>query len=402
MFNAQRFFMNRFRAYVKETSRYLQYMLNGHTAIALLFLLSAGAYYYQQFLSTLPANFPTVWIIAFFFSLVATYSPIQTFLKEADLVFLLPAEQQMSRYFFNAIFVSYLLQLYLVILVLAVFAPLYAASFGDYRGYWLYAIVLLILKAWNLMATWWMLKIRDKYSRMFDNVARFILQFVLFFFFIEGSPVFAGITTFLLFFLFLYAYYLNMRQKALAWDLLIEKDRMRMRSFYRLANMFTDVPHLKSQVKKRHWLVHLLTARVPFDQKNSYTYLYRITLARSSDYLGMYIRLLVIGLIAIYYIPQQWIAVLIGILFLYLAGLQLMTIWQHHRTVLWIDLYPLSHDARKQAVIRMLQQLLFLQTILFTLTVVVSKDITGSLMMLIGGLLFSLLFVYGYIKGKLK
>ncbi len=401
MFNAHELFMNRFRGFVKETSRYLQYVFNGHTAIAILFLISAGAYYYQQLLSDLPADFPSVWIIAIFFSLVVTYSPVHTLLKEADVMFLLPAEQKMQRYFFNAIVFSYLMQLYLVILTLAVFAPLYQATFGTYKGYWFSAVILLLLKAWNLMANWWMLKIRDKNSRMADFICRFVLQFALFYFFINGLAIFAGITTVLLFVVFLYAYYLSSRQKSIAWDVLVAKDHTRMRSFYRLVSMFTDVPHLKSVVKKRHWLVNLLISSLSFHTKNTYKYLYRITLVRSADYLGIYVRLVLIGMLAIFYIPQQGIAVVIGLLFIYLTAIQLMTLWHHHRTVLWIDLYPISLAFRQQAVLSLLQQLLLVQTALFVGVFILQQNFSGAVIMAAGGILWIILLIRGYIKKKL-
>ncbi|WP_112180094.1 MULTISPECIES: ABC transporter permease [Paraliobacillus] len=403
MFNANHLFRERFRAYLKETSRYIQYMLNGHTAIAILFFISAGAYYYQQILADLPADFPTAWLMAMFFSLVATYSPNQTFLKEADLVFILPAEHRMGVYFRNALLYSYIVQLYLVVLVLAALAPLYFTSFPAQTGstYMLFVLVLLIIKAWNLIASWWMLKIRDKKSRLIDHFARFSVQLVLFYFFINGEHIYAAITTIILFGVFAYDFYLSNRQNVLAWDLLVEKDRMRMRSFYRLANMFTDVPHLKTQVKKRHALAFFLTRWLPFKQVKTYDYLYRITSVRSGDYFGMYVRLLIIGGVVLYYVPNQWMAILFGVLFLYLTGLQLMAMWRHHRTILWMDLYPVTKAVRKRSFITWLYQLMVIQIIIYALVFVLLTDITSMVMMLVGGVAFSILFVHGYVKNKL-
>ncbi|WP_117170833.1 ABC transporter permease [Paraliobacillus sediminis] len=403
MFNANQLFRERFRAYLKEKSRYLQYMLNGHTAIAILFFISAGAYYYQQILADLPANFPTAWLMALFFSLVATYSPNQTFLKEADLVFILPAEHRMGVYFRNALLYSYIIQLYLVVLVLAAVAPLYFTSYPGQTAstYMLFGIVLLIVKAWNLIASWWMLKVRDKTSRYIDHFVRFSLQFVLFYFFINGEHMYASITTLILFGVFAYDFYLSNKQNVLAWDLLVEKDRMRMRSFYRLANMFTDVPHLKTQIKKRHALVYLLTSWLPFKQVKTYDYLYRITSLRSGDYFGMYVRLLIIGGVVIYYVPNQWMGVLFGILFLYLTGLQLMAMWRHHRTTLWMDLYPVSIAVRKRSFINWFYQLMLIQTIIYAAVFVLLKDSAGVAIMLVGGIVFSIVFVQGYVKNKM-
>ena len=48
------------------------------------------------------------------------------------------------------------------------------------------------------------------------------------------------------------------RNKGIKWEFLIEQDERRMTAFYRLANMFTDVPKLKNKVKRREWLDGLL------------------------------------------------------------------------------------------------------------------------------------------------
>ncbi|PAF11597.1 hypothetical protein CHH61_26455, partial [Shouchella clausii] len=55
------------------------------------------------------------------------------------------------------------------------------------------------------------------------------------------------------------------RDKGLKWEYLIDQEERRMTSFYRLANMFTDVPKLKDRVKRRKWLDWLLSG-IPFKQ----------------------------------------------------------------------------------------------------------------------------------------
>src|SRR5690625_7187672 len=88
-----------------------------------------------------------------------------------------------------------------------------------------------------------------------------------------------------------------------AWEVIIENERNIMQAFYRLANMFTDVPHMRNPVKKRTWLVSIVK-NVPFTKQYTYDYLYRITFIRSGDYLGMYISLMIIGGLVIFYIPN--------------------------------------------------------------------------------------------------
>ena len=112
MFDSHEFYKKRFSSHLKETGRYLKYIFNGHMAFAILFFISASAYYYQQWLTELPANFPTALIIGITFGLIVSYSPVRTLLKEPDLVFLIVAETKMGAYFRNALIYSFVIQLY--------------------------------------------------------------------------------------------------------------------------------------------------------------------------------------------------------------------------------------------------------------------------------------------------
>src|SRR5690625_6758690 len=102
-----------------------------------------------------------------------------------------------------------------------------------------------------------------------------------------------------------------------------------MQSFYRLANLFTDVPHIKSRMKKRKWLVACVNRFIPFKNKYTFDYLYRITFFRSGDYLGMYIRLLVIGGLLIYFIPNEWMKLIFFLLFIYMCLFILYILYIH-------------------------------------------------------------------------
>lgn len=400
MFDSNAFFKNRFSEHLKETSRYLRYMFTGHLMIAMLFFISAIAVYYQQWLANLPDNFPTAWVVGIAFGLVASYSPVRTLLKEPDLVFLIAAESKMTAYFRNALLYSFVIQLYLVLIVAAAFGPLYSATYPNSQGYLLTVLVLLIFKVWNLLANWWMLKIRASGVRQIDLVTRMLLSIAVFYFLIHDDIVLTAITTGLYIVVFLYDYSISRKQAGVVWDLLIEKDRNRMQAFYRIANMFTDVPHLKSKVKRRGWLVSIVS-NVPFQNKQSFNYLYRITFVRGGDYLSMYVRLIVIGGLFIYFVPQLWMKVLFALLFLYMSSFQMMTLYHHHRTNMWIDLYPVEHKWRKQAVLKWLYFLGFIQAIIYALVFLPLQEFVGAGIVLVVGLVFNYVFINGYVKRKL-
>lgn len=402
MFNAHDFFKKRFSAHLREISRYTRYIFNGHIAFAMLFFVSALAYYYQEWLAVLPENFPTAIIGGVVFGLLVSYSPVRTLLKEPDLVFLIAAENKMGPYFRDALLYSFVVQLYLILLAGAALGPLYLATYPERAGriYLLTLLVVIIFKCWNLIANWWMLKIRESGIRQIDQFVRMLLNIAVFYFIIHGEMLLAGVTTLLFALLFLYDLTVSRKQPGILWDVLVEKDRNRMQAFYRLANMFTDVPHLKNKVKSRHWLVEVVN-RVPFVQKHTFDYLYRITFIRSSDYLGMYVRLIIIGGLFIYYIPNVWIKLIFALLFLYMSSFQMITLYHHHRTNMWLDLYPIHLEIRQQSLIKLLFQLTFIQTVIFSLLFLLMGAFTGFLIALVGGTLFNYLFINGYVKKKM-
>ncbi|WP_082234709.1 ABC transporter permease [Halobacillus massiliensis] len=403
MFNAKEFWNRRFQEHIKETSRYLKYIFNGHIAIAMFFFISALAYYYQQWLLTVPKDFPTEWIVGIIFGMAVSYSPVRTLLKEPDLVFLLPAEYKLGDYFKRSLVYSFIVQLYVILLVAAALGPLYFTTFPALgMNYYLGMIgFMLVIKLINMMANWWMLKERDKNIRQTDLFVRTLLSIVFFFFLAQGNQLFSIITGSLLLIVVLYIYSLAHKKAGLVFDLLIEKDQARMRTFYRIANMFTDVPHLKNPIKKRHALVQLFTQGVPFRQSQSFTYLYRITFIRSSDYLGMYFRLMVVGGLAIWFVPNVWIKAAFAFLFLYLSAFQMMSLWNHHRTIAWVDIYPVDKEAKQRAMVQFLRQLMILQTFLFTLLFIIQWNPVGILITAVGGTVFSLAFIKSYVKPRI-
>lgn len=402
MFDSHDLFKKRLTSYLKEMSRYLKYILNGHIAVALFFFIAVVAVYYQQWLMELPANFPSTWIIGIVFGLLVSYNPVHTLLQEPDLVFLIPAEHKMNKYFRKSLIFSYVSTLFITLFIIAAISPLYFHSFPNRSGnsYLLIVFVILVFKVWNLIANWWILKIREGIIRRNDTFIRIILNCMVFFFIIKGEIMLAGVTTILFIGLFLYDYSLSRQRTGLAWDILVAKDQNRMQTFYRLANLFTDVPHLKNPINKRHWLV-LFVHKLPFHYRYTYDYLYRIAFIRSGDYLSMYVRLIIVGGLFMYFIPNEWMKLFFALLFVYLSSFQMMTLYYHFRTIMWLDIYPIKITDRKQAVIKWLFLLTLVQTILYALIFLGMQAYIGFGVTLLGGIIFNFLFTYGYIKYRL-
>ncbi|WML38662.1 ABC transporter permease [Neobacillus sp. OS1-2] len=402
MFDEKKLWRDRAGGRMKDIGRYLRYIFNGHLVIVLLFLIGTGAFYYQKWLETLSTAFPAEIILAVIMGFFITYSPVYNFLLEADNVFLLPLEEKLKGYFIRSGVASFVFQGYILLMVLAVLMPMYAhVSESGFHSFIPFLSVLLIAKVWNLAVSWKIHYYVEVSVHRWDMVVRYFLNVAFsYLLFKQANLVILLVMAFIMGFYY-YSFLVRTRKMGLKWDQLINQEEKRMASFYRLANMFTDVPKLKDTVKRRKWL-DLFISKIPFSQEKTYLFLFSRTFLRSSDYLGLFIRLTVIGALAIYFISFGFGQILLGVLFLYLTGFQLLPLWNHHQNKLWIDIYPVAPKFKTASFHFLLMVILTVQAIIFALFILVKGEIMISLLALLAGLAFNYLFIFFYGKNRLK
>ena len=390
--NSQQFWKNRFVEYMKEMQKYLRYIFNGHLVFVMVLALGGGAYYYSDWVKTLDSDFPVATIMAIILALLVTRSPIHTFLKEADIVFILPLETQLKSYFNRSILLSLVMQGYLLLVVLAVLMPMYAkvtgANLNDFIGLF---ILLLIMKFLNLYISWYVLKYQETSPSRVDLFIRFFINGVLLFLVINQSMILLPILTLLVLIGLFFYYRVATRQKILKWDRLIALERKRLLSFYRIANLFTDVPSLAGKVARRKWLDGFLVF-IPFGQKSTYTYLYARTFLRANDYVGLLVRLIIIGSFIIVILDNIWAYIFVTLLFLFLTAIQLLPVWKVHEWKLWISLYPLPDKMRETAVIGWISYFLIIEEIVFVIVLFCK----GEWMSAISAVLVGIVFILGF------
>lgn len=402
MFNPQTLWKERFSSFTKETGRYLKYIFNGHLVIVLLFLAGSAAFYYQEWIKTLEPDFPAAWIMALILAAFLAYSPVQTFLTEADKIFLLPLETRLKVYFKKSITFSLTLQSYLLLLILAVLMPMHVKVHGaSFQSFFLLLAALIFIKWINLLIRWRVQYFIEASVKMMDSLIRFFINGVLLYFLFSGAKfIFAIIPAILL--VLLYVYYRKQTDnKGLKWEQLIEDEEKRMNAFYRLANLFTDVPKLRDRTKRRKWLDWLFRG-ISYRQDKTFSHLYLRTFARAGDYFGLFIRLTLIGGAALYFLTYGPGQILIAVLFIYLTGFQLLPLWNHHQNKLWINLYPVPYKDREKSFSGLLMVILLLQSLVFAGIVLLKGDLLFGAALLGAGIIFTLFFVYVYSKTKLK
>ncbi|MFK2825857.1 ABC transporter permease [Bacillus sp. B190/17] len=392
---------SRVTAYYIELRKYLRYMLNDHLLFVLVFGLGAALYYYSGWVKTLDKSFPAPLVMAAFLGALLSWSSVYTFLRRADTVFLLPLEEKMTPYFQKAIVTSFISQSYLLIAVLAVLMPLYTqVKGGSMRVFFLWLLVLAVMKMWNLGVRWHVLKIQEKESRQIDWIVRLLLNVLLLYFVFSGASIFFVSAAAAI----MIAYYLYFqkaaKQLALKWEVLVELEEKRMSAFYRLANLFTDVPHLRGNVKRRKWLDGFL-GHVSFTAEETYTYLFRRTFIRMSEFFGLYVRLTIIAALIIGFSGQIVLQLIIAVLFLYLTGFQLLPMIRRHDMKIWVSLYPVASERKSASLLALIGRLLFIQAVVFSAAAWAGHSLSQAAVVLVAGLIFTLFFVKLYAPARL-
>ncbi|PEM04183.1 ABC transporter permease [Bacillus cereus] len=393
--NSTALWKERFRHFLKEVRTYSKYVFNDHLKFIFVFIIGAGAYYYQQWLQTLTSSFPTALVMAVLIGLVLTAGSIQTLLKEADLVYLLPVEEKLKPYFTKAFLFTFMIQLYIIAIVAAALAPLYFQQMKQTgAGYIWIVLAFVIVKAWNLFVAWEKSFLTDQNIQRADWFIRFILNGLFVYFLVERTSVLfiGGIV--LLMVLYLAIMHQMVKGKPLNWEYLISEEGKKMMLLYRIANMFVDVPALKERVSRRKWLDFILSI---IGEKRTYLYLYTRTFLRSGNYFGLYVRLLALGGVILYFIPFLYGRFIVSFIFLYLIGYQLLTLWKHHRMKIWLDLYPVKVDEKKKDFLTLLNAILIIGSVIFTVIfALATKDFMVTGILLVVSILFSIGFVYQY------
>lgn len=326
--------------------------------VSLLFLLFiTSTYYYFKLLRHLPESFPMEWAAVAAFVPALSISPVRIFLKKADLLFLLPLETRMKRYFRAALSYSGIFQMAIVSCVLLIVWPLYlhtaAADTADSVLY--YFLLLMLLKGVNLYGSWQELHFRDNMHRWGYGAIRWIANGVVVYALFEATFYRAAIFALLVMLTYTVALRLPLSYP-IHWERLIEKEQQHRSRHYVFLSWFVDVPEeVPLRYKKRAYLT-LWVKRLAFNRSSTYKALYFRSFFRS-DLLGIVFRLLLLGTGMMLLFPQEIVKFVIYFFFLYLAIVQFAALGRFHRYLFWLHVYPLPSSTRVKSLVYVVYRL---------------------------------------------
>ncbi|MBO1911762.1 ABC transporter permease, partial [Microvirga sp. 3-52] len=145
----------------------------------------------------------------------------------------------------------------------------------------------------------------------------------------------------------------------------ITLEQNRMMRFYRFANYFTDVPHLKGSVSRRGWLGFLLTPS-RFEGADAQKYLVKRTLIRTDDIFWLWVRLTVITVLGAVFIPFPLVVYIFTAALAFASAIQLIYALRAGEEFRMDMLFPINK--RSEAIRSTVRQVQWLQALLVLIT----------------------------------
>ena len=388
----------RLNLYLKRMIKYYRYVFNDHFVIALLFLLGGISYTYSNFIKSLNVDLSYPWakpVVIIVLLVMLQFGKVGTLIDEPDKVFLLPQEKGMREYLMKAQKRAWVSNSVIQIVVWIVLLPF--IYYGVHLNL-VESIILLLSQVALKVAQVNLFFIRAfeaKYqASKYNLIFNYVVPLIVYMLGLYVSIYFAlGITVGLI----LYLKSLP-KNKIIQWNYLIDVEKLRLMRKYSFFNLFTDVPQIKKKAKRRKYLDWLIPKF-----KNVYGYLFIRAIIRNGEYSGLYICLTVIEFIVLLFIPKFWLSLVIGMLFIYLIGFQMLPLYKYFDDNVFVHLYPLETNSKGKEFKSILLALLIINAFLATIAVYIAIQnilLSGAFLALV--LVESILFVYGYANLRLE
>ncbi|MFC6170676.1 ABC transporter permease [Loigolactobacillus jiayinensis] len=361
----------------KEMLKYSRYVFNEFFMIAIFIFIGALAYSYSNVLDTLTGQLwwakPLILVILL---VLLSFGHWATLLQDADTLFLLPKEPQLMSYLLAARRYSLWLPAAAFALGLGALLPFQAVATNlvpiDGLAIFVVMVALKDSQFWlQLLASYQRFQ---RWQVPFYLIAASVLALSLWL-----TPL-AGVLAMVIIEIGLrWAIPRWLATAIFQWRAAVKNENSRMLQLYRLINLFTDVPQLSGKVHRRAYLDPLLRL-FKGSQQRTFGYLYLREFFRGTEYLGLYLRLLVLGAVIIWFIPLWWVAAIAGAIFLYLVGFQLLPFYQVFNENLLAHLYPVPQVSRIRSFQHLVQGLLLVQALIFALVMLVNHSLVQWLL----------------------
>lgn len=350
----QQLWKKRARSFRQETLPYFRYMGQSGFPLFLSLFVITGVLSYFKLIRDVPADFPTTLVGIVALVPVLCWSPFRTFLRAADVVFHMPQESAMRRYWGLSFKRSIIAMVALCAFLLLAYWPIYRQGTAP-ADMWLLVLAAAVLRLANTAAAWRERQLAWSGMRVLFRVARWGATALAWAGMLTRAPLYAGGFIILLILLFALLYKLPSRF-VIPWERLVEEESATRRRYYVFFGLFIDVPTMPSRTAGRKYLSWIMNF-IPYRRRFTYDYLYAASMLRM-EMGGILLRLLVLFALIAYWMAEAvwlsgWGAACAYAVFMLIVGAQLGGLRHTHRYTVWRHVYPLPDAQRMESLIRL-------------------------------------------------
>ncbi|HFH9366048.1 TPA: ABC transporter permease [Streptococcus agalactiae] len=290
----KKLFNKRRSLFLTQNSKYLRYVFNDHFVLVLMFLSGFLLYQYSQLLKDFPkTHWPIIVIVSIIILMLLAMGGIASYLEPADKQFLLIKEEAIKEIINSAKKRTYIFWLVIQTLFLVLISPILIKL-----GLSVFMITLLIF---GLGIIKWLV-ITYKVKVFYNN-------------------------------------------QNLNWDAAINHEQERKQSILKFFSLFTNVKGISTSVKRRSFLDVILKL-ISKRPSRLWTNLFVRAFLRSSDYLGLTIRLVTLNILSVIFVNETYLALALAFVFNYLLLFQLLALGHHFDYQYMNQLYPVRLNAK--------------------------------------------------------
>ncbi|WP_170885544.1 ABC transporter permease [Bacillus alkalicellulosilyticus] len=371
----------RVQEFYRKMFRYYS-IIGANVVYFFLVIGSISIYYFNLFLQWIPSQISVEVILAVLITIFSMRTNIRTFVKRADIIFLLPLEEKLKSYFIKSLVYSFTINIIKLLSFITIFVSLFLHTFNMYLPIFL---VIVGIVSFNILMKWTEQWLENRVQFFLHRLNRLLSIYLMSYFLFNDDWTFVLV---LLGVNFVYLIYFIERKKTLNWQWLIDEEESAILRNYKFINFFMDVPNLKRSFRSRRWLTMIVKKCIPYSQSSTFIYLYSHLFIRYNDYFYLYLRLTVIGLLVNYAMPTSgWF---ITLLILFATGLQVIPLQNEIKES--VLLYPISKSQMKDSFQKFVLVIIYAQffTLYFALFIHTS---TAKIYYLVIGCLFVYIFV---------
>lgn len=392
-------FAKRRQQHFMELLKYWRLVFNDHFVIALFFLFGALVFGYSNWLPQLNDHlWWSRWLLVIWFILITQVGRLATLLKRPDPVFLLPQVTAIKRYLRQATIYSTILGCLIMVILTAIALPFALTTEPLTTA----AIIAIFITAVITKVTWmWTARkaISLRWSKQsFRTRAEYWINPAIVWLITWLINPFYGLTAAVILLVAMLVYY---RDVAIDWRTAIRTERDRMYSVYRFFNLFTDVPSIQGRVKRRTWATGLINWLVK--KNHVWSFLYGHGFVRDIEVSGLVIRLTIVGMLVVFFVPITWLNTLLTILFVYLVGTQLLPFYRQFDNNAFTHIYPIPVAEKLRDFQGLLRKVVIGEMLLITIASVGSDDNWERMLMnIVIGCIESYILIKFYFPSRLN